>query len=349
LKVLEKNLITAISGSASANPAAYVVTNVLDDKPNFPYIGFAFSLTITVTISAGVNCFFIAGGLYDSASISVAASPASSGTINLNTSQYSSSNLLLENSRLLMPPEWVDLTVSGTSITRVDTGSNLAAGTITVTLATSVDRRSGVSGNDIASWSRTSANTGRFLDSSGDPVNLKDHQNIMVGSIVTRSTTGYAVDKIIGDGTQTTDILLSGDPATGAITAIQNPIKVGIIRAGTALSVENPTIGLNQGFRDFSDRVPLANGGYMETPKNMIKTYSVNSIMTDANAKSFEGFYRSFRSKPFPALVLDGMAAGQNEDTKATGFFYFRNPPRFDYLNHSGSVSSIDFNLNEVI
>ena len=346
---MEKNLITAISGSASANPAAYVVTNVLDDKPNFPYIGFAFSLTITVTISAGVNCFFIAGGLYDSASISVAASPASSGTINLNTSQYSSSNLLLENSRLLMPPEWVDLTVSGTSITRVDTGSNLAAGTITVTLATSVDRRSGVSGNDIASWSRTSANTGRFLDSSGDPVNLKDHQNIMVGSIVTRSTTGYAVDKIIGDGTQTTDILLSGDPATGAITAIQNPIKVGIIRAGTALSVENPTIGLNQGFRDFSDRVPLANGGYMETPKNMIKTYSVNSIMTDANAKSFEGFYRSFRSKPFPALVLDGMAAGQNEDTKATGFFYFRNPPRFDYLNHSGSVSSIDFNLNEVI
>lgn len=348
MKVLEKNLITAISGSATANPAAYVVTNVLDDKPDFPYIGFAFSLTITVTISAGVNCFFIAGGLYDSASISVAASPASSGTINLNTSQYSSSNLLLENTRLLLPPEWVDLTADGSSITRVDTGSNLAAGTITVTLATSVDRRSGVSGNDIASWSRTSANTGHFLDSSGDPINLKDHQNIMVGSIVSRSS-AYAVDKIIGDGTQTTDIVLSGDAATGTITAIQNPIKVGIIRAGTALSVENPTIGLGQGFRDFSDRVPLANGGYMQTPKNMIKTYSVNSIMTDAKAKSFEGFYRSFRSKPFPALVLDGMAAGQNEDTKTSGFFYFRNPPRFDYLNHSGSVSSIDFNLNEVI
>jgi hypothetical protein len=348
LKVLEKNLITAISGSATANPAAYVVSNVLDDKPDFPYIGFAFSLTITVTISAGVNCFFIAGGLYDSASVSVAASPASSGTINLNTSQYSSSNLILENTRLLMPPEWVDLTVSGTSITRVDTGSNLAAGTITVTLATSVDRRSGVSGNDIASWSRTSANTGRFLDSSGDPINLKDHQNIMVGSIVTRSS-AYAVDKIIGDGTQTTDIVLSGDASTGAITAIQNPIKVGIIRAGTALSVENPTVGLGQGFQDFSDRVPLANGGYMQTPKNMIKTYSVNSIMTDTNAKSFEGFYRSFRSKPFPALVTDGMASGQNEDTQASGFFYFGDPPRFDYLNHSGSISAIDFNLNEVI
>ena len=348
MKVLEKNLITAISGSATANPAAYVVDNVLDDKPNFPYIGFAFSLTITVTISAGVNCFFIAGGLYDSASISVAASPASSGTINLNTSQYSSSNLLLENTRLLMPPEWLDLTVSGTSITRVDTGSNLAAGTITVTLATSVDRRSGVSGNDIASWSRTSANTGRFLDSSGDPINLKDHQNIMVGSIITRSS-AYAVDKIIGDGTQTTDIVLSGDAATGAITAIQNPIKVGIIRAGTALSVENPTIGLSQGIREFSNLDPLANGGYMQTPKNMIKTYSINSIVTDANAKSFEGFYRSFRSKPFPALVTAGMASGQNEDTQASGFFYFGNPPRFDYLNHSGSVSAIDFNLNEVI
>jgi len=348
LKVLEKNLISAVSASAAANPAAYVIGNVLNDKPDFPYIGFSFSLTITVTISAGVNGFFIAGGLYDSASISVSASPASSGTINLNTSQYSSSDLLLENTRLLLPPEWVDLTADGSSITRVDTGSNLASGTITVTLATSVDRRSGVSGNAIASWSRASANTGRFLDSGGDAVNLKDHQNIMIGSIVTRSS-AYAVEKIIGDGTQTTDIVLSGDAATGSITAIQNPIKVGIIRAGTSLSVENPSIGLGQGFRDFSDRVPLANGGYMQTPKNMIKNYSISSSMTDANAKNFEGFYRSFRSKPFPALVTDGMAVGQNEDTQASGFFHFGSPPRFDYLNHSGSVSGVDFNLNEVI
>ena len=348
MKVLEKNLISAVSASAAANPAAYVIGNVLNDKPDFPYIGFSFSLTITVTISAGVNGFFIAGGLYDSASISVSASPASSGTINLNTSQYSSSDLLLENTRLLLPPEWVDLTVDGSSITRVDTGSNLASGTITVTLATSVDRRSGVSGNAIASWSRASANTGQFLDSGGDAVNLKDHKNVMIGSIVTRSS-AYAVEKIIGDGTQTTDIVLSGDAATGSITAIQNPIKVGIIRAGTTLSVENPSIGLGQGFRDFSDRVPLANGGYMQTPKNMIKNYSVISTMTDSNAKDFEGFYRSFRSKPFPALVTDGMASGQNEDTQTSGFFYFGNPPTFSYLNHSGSVSGVDFNLNEVI
>ena len=348
MKVLEKNLISAVSASAAANPAAYVIGNVLNDKPDFPYIGFSFSLTITVTISAGVNGFFIAGGLYDSASISVSASPASSGTINLNTSQYSSSDLLLENTRLLLPPEWVDLTVDGSSITRVDTGSNLASGTITVTLATSVDRRSGVSGNAIASWSRASANTGRFLDSGGDAVNLKDHKNVMIGSIVTRSS-AYAVEKIIGDGTQTTDIVLSGDAATGSITAIQNPIKVGIIRAGTALSVENPSIGLGQNFRDFSDRVPLANGGYMQTPKNMIKNYSIISTMTDSNAKDFEGFYRSFRSKPFPALVTDGMASGQNEDTQTSGFFYFGNPPIFSYLNHSGSVSGVDFNLNEVL
>ena len=87
----------------------------------------------------------------------------------------------------------------------------------------------------------------------------------------------------------------------------------------------------------------------MQTPKNIIKNYSISSIMTDSNVKNFEGFYRAFRSKPFPALVTDGMAAGQNEDTKASGFFHFGNPPRFGYLSHSGLVSDVDFNLNEVI
>jgi len=350
MRILQNNLVTSVSSGAGNLSSTYAVENVENDTVALPYIANATSAALTINVSAGMNCFFISGHLCDSGTISISASPGSSGSIALNATQYSTLDQLAIGSRHRLPPEWFNFTVDGSSITRVDTGSALAAGTITLTLNTATDRKdSAVSGNAIHQWNQSSGAVGRFEDSSGAGINLNDHGNVMIGSICTIGIQDYQVIKIVGDGSGSTDVTLSSSASSLPVTAIKNPVKIGVIRSGSVLSVENPQIGTGLAFNDYSIRRQIVDGGLSFKQRNLCKQYSVSSIMTDSNAQSFEGFYRSFRSKPFPALVTQDMPTGRNADTRNSGFFYFTGPPSFEYLQHQGAISAISFDIHEVI
>jgi len=350
MKILQNNLVTAVSSGAGNLSSTYAIANVENDTVALPYIANSTSAALTINVGAGMNCFFISGHLCDSGTISISASPGSSASIALNATQYSDLDQLAINTRHRLPPEWFNFTVSGSSITRVDTGSVLAAATITLTLNTATDRKdTPVSGNAIHQWDQSSGAVGRFEDSSGNGINLNDFGNVMIGSICTIGGSDYQVIKIVGDGSGSTDVTLSGSASDATVTALKNPVKVGIVRAGSVLSVENPQIGTGLGFNDYSIRRQIVDGGLSFKQRNLCKQYSVSSIMTDTNAQSFEGFYRSFRSKPFPALVTQDMPASTNADTRNSGFFYFIGPPSFEYIQHQGSVTAISFDIHEVI
>ena len=242
------------------------------------------------------------------------------------------------------------LTDSANSIQRISTGAALTAATVILTLTTSTDRKdSPVSGNAIYQWDQSSGVAGRFEDSSGAAINLNDFANVMIGSICTIGGTDYQVAKIIGDGTGASDVELSGSASDATVSAIKHPIKLGIARAGSVLNIENPQLGLSRTFTDYSVRRPLLNGGYSETQRNVCKGFNVSAMLSDTNAQNFEGFYRAFRSKPFPAIIAEGFDSARNENTRMAGFYYLRAAPSMAYATHSGSATQTEFQIHEVI
>ena len=392
MQILQDDLISAVSSSASHLSATYPIGNVEDDIPSLPYICNATSCTITLTVSSGMQALFLSGLQADSATVQLVTSTDDSGQIDINTTPYSSLAELATGSSQRISPEWFSFTVataaatitspyaggtiseytqgpttlvlagdltlaadlvltdSANSIQRISTGSALSAATVTLKLTTSTDRKdSPVSGNAIYQWDQDSGVAGRFEDSSGAAINLNNFGNVMIGSIVTISGTDYQVTKIIGDGTGTTDVELSSAASDATVSAIKHPIKLGIARAGSVLDIENPQLGLSRTFTDYSVRRPLLNGGYSETQRNVCKGFDVSAMLSDTNAQSFEGFYRAFRSKPFPAIIAEGFDSGRNENTQMAGFYYLRSAPSMSYATHSGTYTQTDFQLYEVI
>ena len=392
MQILQDDLISAVSSSASHLSATYPVGNVQDDIPSLPYICNATSCTITLTVSSGMQALFLSGLQADSGIIELVTSTNNSGQIDINTTPYSSLSELATGSSQRISPEWFSFTVataantisspyaggtiteytqgpttleltgdltlaadlvltdSANSIQRISTGSALGAATVTLTLTTSTDRKdSPVSGNAIYQWDQDSGVAGRFEDSAGAAVNLNNFANVMIGSICTIGGTDYQVAKIIGDGTGAADVELSGSASDATVTAIKHPIKLGIARAGSVLNIENPQLGLSRTFTDYSVRRPLLNGGYSETQRNVCKGFDVSAMLSDTNAQSFEGFYRAFRSKPFPAIIAEGFDSGRNENTRMAGFYYLRSAPSMAYATHSGSYTQTEFQIHEVI
>jgi len=393
MQILQDDLISAVSSSASHLSATYPVGNVQDDIPSLPYICNATSCTITLTVSSGMQALFLSGLQADSGIIELVTSTDNSGQININTTPYSSLSELATGTSQRISPEWFSFTVataantisspyaggtiseytqgpttlilagnltlaadlvltdSSNSIQRISTGAALTAATVTLTLTTSTDRKdSPVSGNSIYQWDQEAAGVaGRFEDSSGAAINLNNFGNVMIGSIVTISGTDYQVSKIIGDGTGVGDVELSSAASDATVSAIKHPIKLGIARAGSVLNIENPQLGLSRTFTDYSVRRPLLNGGYSETQRNTCKGFDVSAMLSDSNVQNFEGFYRAFRSKPFPAIIAEGFDSARNENTRMAGFYYLRSAPSMAYATHSGSATQTEFQIHEVI
>jgi len=392
MQILQDDLISAVSSSASHLSATYPVGNVQDDIPSLPYICNATTCTITLTVASGMQALFLSGLQADSATVQLVTSTDDSGQIDINTTPYSSLAELATGSSQRISPEWFSFTVataaatisspyaggtiseytqgpttlvlagnltlaadlvltdSANSIQRISTGSALTAATVKLVLTTSTDRKdSPVSGNAIYQWDQSSGVAGRFEDSSGAAINLNDFANVMIGSIVTISGTDYQVAKIIGDGTGASDVELSSAASDATVSAIKHPIKLGIARAGSVLNIENPQLGLSRSFTDYSVRRPLLNGGYSETQRNVCKGFDVSAMLSDSNAQNFEGFYRAFRSRPFPAIIAEGFDSARNENTRMAGFYYLRSAPSMAYATHSGSYTQTEFQLHEVI
>ena len=229
-------------------------------------------------------------------------------------------------------------------------GSSLGAGTATLTLESLTDLKAlPVEGNSIHQWDQNSGATGRFEDSSGNAINVFNHCNIHVGSIITIGGSDYQVNQIVGDGTGAADITLSGSVADATITSVKNPIRIGIFQASSVIEIENPQIGISKALQDFSIRKPLNNGGYQETQKNVINIFTCNLIVPIAQANNIIDFYHAYRSKPFPIQVLNDLASAQSEAFNYSGFFYMIDPPEMVSANHSGSYQNITFNIREVV
>jgi hypothetical protein len=392
MQILQDDLISAVSSSASHLSATYPIGNVQDDIPSLPYICNATTCTITLTVSSGMQALFLSGLQADSGIIELITSTDNSGQIDINTTPYSSLTELATGTSQRISPEWFSFTVataaatisspyaggtiseytqgpttlvlegdltlaadlvltdSANSIQRISTGAALGAATVFIMLTTSTDRKdSPVSGNAIYQWDQSSGVAGRFEDSSGAAVNLNDFANVMIGSVCTIGGTDYQVTKIIGDGTGASDVELSSAASDATVTAIKHPIKLGIARAGSVLNIENPQLGLTRTFTDYSVRRPLLNGGYSETQRNVCKGFNVSAMLSDSNVQNFEGFYRAFRSKPFPAIIAEGLDSARNENTRMAGFYYLRSAPSMSYATYSGSYTQTEFQIHEVI
>jgi len=401
MQILQDDLISAVSSSASHLSATYPVGNVQDDIPSLPYICNATSCTITLTVASGMQALFLSGLQADSATVQLVTSTDDSGQIDINTTPYSSLSELATGSSQRISPEWFSFTVatatatitspyaggtiseytqgpttlvlagnltlaadlvltdSANSIQRISTGAALGAATVTLTLTTSTDRKdSPVSGDNIGFFiptGGTPGTTGNFAKDATEAgasnfINVNNHGNVLIGSWVNTSTGNTVqVTKIIGDGTTSGDITVSSNLASGTVSSILNPIKLGIARAGSVLNIENPQLGLSRTFTDYSVRRPLLNGGYSETQRNVCKGFDVSAMLSDTNAQSFEGFYRAFRSKPFPAIIAEGFDAARNENTRMAGFYYLRSAPSMAYATHSGSYTQTEFQIHEVL
>jgi hypothetical protein len=235
-----------------------------------------------------------------------------------------------------------------------DSGSALGAATVELKLTTSTDRKdSAVAGDNIGYWQQDSGTTGRFAKdsssaSSSSFVNVNNHGNVRIGSHVTIGGTSYQITKIVGDGTASGGITLSGSPSSATVTSLLNPIKLGLFRMGTRLNVGNPQIGLQKSFADFSYKRALGNGGYTQIQRNVATIYTITANLTRAQCDSLVDHFRAYRSKPFPVLVMDGMPDAQNERTKYSGFFYMPEAPSIQFIDKRVDRQNINFRLREI-
>mgnify|MGYP003133389583 FL=1 len=184
---------------------------------------------------------------------------------------------------------------------------------------------------DLSATSITSPFSGTISVDSFGPTTLEINGDVTLGAVLTLSD--YA-------GTQ---------PADGTVTAIKNPIKLGIARAGSVLDVENPQQGFSHSFTDYSIKRTINDGGYDQTQRNTTKNFDAQIPMTDSNAQSFISFYRANRSRPFPAILIDGLDSNRDGTTRLSGFFYFPAAPGIDFISHSGEVKIVSLSFREVI
>jgi len=235
-----------------------------------------------------------------------------------------------------------------------NSGEALTAATAEVKLETSTDRKdSPVSGDSIGYWTQDAGATGRFSKDateagSSNFVNVNNHGNVRIGSHVTIGGTSYQITKIIGDGTASGGITVSGSPSSATVTSLLNPIKLGLFRMGSVLNSGNPQIGLQKSFQDFSFKRALGNGGYTQIQRNVATIYSISANLTLAQVESLIEHFRAYRSKPFPVLVMDGMPESQSERIKYSGFFYMPETPSVVFYDKRVERQNIQFRLREI-
>ena len=166
---------------------------------------------------------------------------------------------------------------------------------------------------------------------------------------VTIVTSFPQITSYTGSGTAAGSVTLSADLSTQAVTSIINPIRVGIFRGGSVLSMPNPQIGLTNSLTDYSTRRTLTNGGYQYKQFNIGKTVGLSFILTNAELQTFNDFVRAYRSKPFAGLFLPDMASTQEPSTRYSGFYYLQSAPETSFdIGKTASNVSTSFTLNEI-
>ena len=340
MKLLTANKCTAVATSGTALSSDYAVANALTDQPGQPWIdqgGAVSTITLTCTLSANSDAFFLYNWLADTVEYSVNGGGAYT-TLSSADENFVSDNLdSFLNSDILTKPNF--------TVVAMTSGNGLI-----LRFQTTVDRKdSQFSGNAIANWDTDTGSTGHFEDSSNATINLNSHGRVLIGSHVDVGGVIHQVTKIIGDGTAAGAVTLSGSPIDGTVNSIKNPVKVGVVRVGTVETFNNASIGLQQVFTDYSIRRRTLNGAIIPTNRNTGRIFTGQFSSSVSEANSFTALSRAFRAKPVPVLVLNTMPSGDAEAFNYSSFVQFLEPPIQTFGGSQGNLRILNFRLKEIL
>ena len=238
MKVLTDDRQISIAATASPLSSSFALANVNTDRPRQEYIADASSDTITVSCAADasnpVDAIFVSGTMFDSGTYTLKDSGGStveSGsftatdlTSSNNNGNANTLNTFYKNQSRVQYPEFISFTNSQTANCSVD-----------LALSSTTDRKAlQVEGNAIASWEQNSGATGRFLDSASNAINLENHGQIYVGSLIS------TIDGSINNPTGGNDYTITSATSLGTPFTITSGDTVTVSGGGT---ITNPTSG----------------------------------------------------------------------------------------------------------
>lgn len=330
MKILATDKVSSLSITSGTVLANWPVSNVQTNQPQERAIASTKSLTIQVALSGSSDAFFLDGWLADSGSYDL----DSAGSPTNLTSTQLEDRFGFEPWGQNVVKRRKPLFISGLS----------ANSTIDLTLVTSTDRKdSAISGNGITNWVQSSGATGNFTDGTSN-VNIIDHGQVLLGGWVTIGGTDYQIISIAGDGTSSGDISLSGSAASGAVTALNLPIQLGIFRAGSTVDLVNPQ-SLNRGFVNFSTIRTGASGFRLVSKRGLAQTISVSGIYSQTQADNLVGISASLREQPIAILITENM----NIERDSLALFAGISIPQDAYATPGGSHRTLTYNITEVL
>jgi len=208
MKILHDDRTSSITATTPFSASNFPIGNVQNDKINSRYIPSAAIGGTTATITANfsgsssnkVEAFFVAGLMADLATYSFQNSDGSTvhETGTLTTADVVNSDL--PGNKNTLNNYFVGQDNHTFSQFIVFDNPQSADCRLVFTLTTSTDRKSQTSNSEaIASWDKTASTTGRFLDSDGAAVNLRDHGRVLVGSQI--AIGGVSISSVIATNT----------------------------------------------------------------------------------------------------------------------------------------------------
>ena len=319
MKLIKDNKITAITASAGAFGTDYGIANVQSNAPQHFYIADAATCTITV-LCAGAEGFFMSGLLADTCLVSIKdASAAVLKTVTVDCTQ-SSMGESGKNQNVLIAPVWVDCPANTNSIELMLTSPVEHRGSIANFLATG------------------SGDTGRFVNADSSAVFYPDTPDLRVGGIV---NTTLQIKRLDGSGSETEAARLSSAPSSIPITSIKNPLRVGVIRAGSILELSNPQQGITEKITDFS-RVQNAGRIQHQIPGEISRAWDAQLNVPKAEAQNFMDFYTAKRSRLCATEIFSNFSDPDNKPAFVRVFNVSETP-----LSSTKDWSELRFTLEE--
>lgn len=145
-----------------------------------------------------------------------------------NNGNANTLNTFYKNQSRVQYPEFISFTNSQTANCSVD-----------LALSSTTDRKAlQVEGNAIASWEQDSGATGRFLDSASNAINLENHGQIYVGSLIS------TIDASINNPTDGNDYTISSATSLGTPFTITSGDTV-TVSGGDRLRIRRPATKLS--------------------------------------------------------------------------------------------------------
>ena len=332
MKLIADNTISAVSLTTGTALSAWPVGNIETSQPRNRLIGSATTIVARATLTGASTAFFVGNWLASSGTYSVDGGGAVSWTAAQLENQYGY-NPWGRGSTQWRKSQYVG--ISGSS-------------TLDLSLTTSTDYK-GLPLNPttkaIANWRLDAGDTGRFEDSSNAVINISEHGQVLLGGFATIGGSEYQIITIVGDGTSSGAITLSGTAvASAACTVLKHPVELGILRIGTTTEVSNAS-SLSRGVRDFSGKSSGPNGSYQTLIRNVSQTYGISSIWSQAHADDLVGIANARRGLPLPIEVLSSMPTERN----SLAIYGSISNPDEGYVGATGSFRNLSFQLIEAL